>query len=128
LWLVLKKAADEISRAYEKEREESEVSSFTRNTRQNMTKQLQDELLPKLLQFERNEEYNICGDKALHMCILAAYTYEEKNPSRKFLLQLAKELIKELNEDENVKINNAPWEQTQSKRMARIPQKSKQST
>ena len=93
-----------------------------------MTKQLQDELLPKLLQFERNEEYNICGDKALHMCILAAYTYEEKNPSRKFLLQLAKELIKELNEDENVKINNAPWEQTQSKRMARIPQKSKQST
>jgi hypothetical protein len=107
LWLVLKKAADEISRAYEKEREESEVSSFTRNTRQNMTKQLQDELLPKLLQFERNEEYNICGDKALHMCILAAYTYEEKNPSRKFLLQLAKELIKELNEDENVNINNA---------------------
>ncbi len=37
--------------------------------------------------------YNICGDKALHVCMLVAYSYGENSAERKVLLEVVKLLI-----------------------------------
>jgi hypothetical protein len=38
--------------------------------------------------------YNVCGDKALHICMLVAYSYAEDSPEREALLDVVKKLIK----------------------------------
>jgi hypothetical protein len=37
--------------------------------------------------------YNICGDKALHICMLVAYSHPDDSPARLALLEVAQELI-----------------------------------
>jgi hypothetical protein len=70
---------------------------------------LQKALVQRLFEFDRHElypkdkenisessvlrNYNICGDKALHMCILMAYKHPEKSRQREALLNVAKVLI-----------------------------------
>ncbi len=48
-----------------------------------------------LQDFDKENKHNICGDRALHMCILTAYRYTEDSPARAFLIQLAKDLIQD---------------------------------
>jgi hypothetical protein len=37
--------------------------------------------------------YIICGDKALHICMHVAYSYDEGSEMRRFLVKVAKKLI-----------------------------------
>ncbi len=79
---------------------------------------LQARLVPILLEFDRGgvydselqdeavkssicEYYNICGDKALHMCILSAYKYEEGTLERRALVDVAKMLLQQCEEIKN---------------------------
>jgi hypothetical protein len=50
--------------------------------------------------------YNICGDKALHICMLVAYSHPNDCPARIALLEVAKELIKKCNSEASLRRDN----------------------
>ncbi len=60
------------------------------------TKKKIEDLSTIILDFDCDfvEHYrNVCGDKALHMCLILAYTYKKSSPQRGTLVRIAKELI-----------------------------------
>jgi hypothetical protein len=95
----------------EKSMEEFEENKRKREEKmeENISK-LQGDLIPDLVEFDRAicpakmdnnmdvsrmlQTYNICGDKALHMCMLMAYRYGQGSSNmRDVFINLAKELI-----------------------------------
>ncbi len=93
--------------ADESVKEEKKESYEIKIKNQEIIKGLQKTLVDTLLEFDQREMYtgkdasildyyNICGDKALHMCILKAYKdKDKKDPKRKALIEVAKALIEQ---------------------------------
>jgi hypothetical protein len=68
-------------------RDEKDLTTAVENKRtKNCFKKQQDK--PRVL-----STYNICGDKALHICMLMAYSSPEKSQERMALLEVVRQLI-----------------------------------
>ncbi len=103
--------AEEDKKFKQKEtRSKAEEARLRTKKLQELTTSLEEKLLPVLESFdqglmyspdEKDDEkkwlplltYNICGDKALHMCMLTAYKYPEKSLERNALKVVVKKLI-----------------------------------
>jgi len=99
------------ARADDKDDSESVIDFERKLKLKEYIKEQREKLLPILLEYDQGEvyspseanelkkgkilkQYNICGDKALHMCMLMAYRYGQGSSNmRDVFINLAKELI-----------------------------------
>jgi hypothetical protein len=115
IWHTLKTAADEAENLYAQWRamtpdpHHPELAKNSEKQWEQKLSEKRESTVSVLLDFDKKEMYNICGDRALHMCVLIAYTYPEISESdlepgslmsgRNFLIEVAKTLIQKWPEE-----------------------------